>query len=104
MRNSEIELGVDFQGNSAMISMAFEKDYGLLGKQLLGCGSSKTTEIVAQASKKELEKAINLLDDYGCLCTMYTYIAYLGGFRHLLQSLRFAHHPSAFSFQTKENI
>ena len=32
MRNSEIVLCIDYQENSAMISMALEQDYGLIGK------------------------------------------------------------------------
>lgn len=32
MRNSETALGVDFQENSLIISMALEQDYGLIEK------------------------------------------------------------------------
>ena len=54
MRNSEIGLGIDFQINSPMISLAFEQDYCPIGKIYVLCNTANEEIYVILHNTKTL--------------------------------------------------
>jgi hypothetical protein len=64
MKNSVITLTNDFHRGTPMVSLCFEKDFGLIGKQSLRDKSSKTTEIYTHIANTALAKTKSPLDSF----------------------------------------